>query len=87
MDPGIPARRDLDHMAEIRSNRNADKAIDRAEYLPGIDAYGRDHMKMTLHIDGENLNDRLNVLDFGGLFSGNAIAPQRSILVRWESRF
>jgi hypothetical protein len=38
-------------------------------------------------VDGENLNDRLNVLDFGGLFSGNAIAPQRSVMVRWESRF
>jgi hypothetical protein len=29
-------------------------------------------------IDGDNLNDRLNVVDFGGLFSGNAIGPARS---------
>jgi hypothetical protein len=38
-----------------------------------------DHLQSTLHIDGENLNDRFNVLDFGGLFSGNAIAPARSV--------
>jgi hypothetical protein len=46
-----------------------------------------DHLQMTIHVDGENLNNRLNVLDFGGLFSGNSIAPQRSVLVRWDSRF
>jgi hypothetical protein len=47
----------------------------------------RDKVEMTLHLDGENLNNRLNVLDFGGLFSGNAIGPARSALLRWESRF
>jgi hypothetical protein len=47
----------------------------------------RDHLQNTLHIDGENLNDRLNVLDFGGLFSGNAIAPAHSAMLRWETRF
>lgn len=51
------------------------------------DLLRRDHLQSTLHIDGENLNDRLNVLDFGGLFSGNAIAPARSVMLRWETRF
>ena len=46
-----------------------------------------DRLQMTMHVDGENLNNRLNVLDFGGLFSGNAIAPQRSVLLRWDTRF
>ena len=39
------------------------------------DLVRRDHFQSTLHADSENLNDRSNVLDFGGLFSGNAIAP------------
>ncbi len=52
-----------------------------------VDLYRRDQRTVTLHVDGENLNNRLNVLDFGGLFSGNAIAPQRSVLLRLESRF
>jgi hypothetical protein len=49
--------------------------------------FHRDHTVSTVHIDAENLNGRLNVLDFGGLFSGNAIAPARSFMVRWETRF
>jgi hypothetical protein len=28
--------------------------------------------------DIENMDDRLNVIDFGGLYSGNAIGPSRS---------
>jgi hypothetical protein len=52
-----------------------------------VELVHRDHLNTTLHVDGENLNNRLNVLDFGGLFSGNAIAPQRSVLLRLDSRF
>lgn len=52
-----------------------------------VDVIHRDHLQSTLHIDGENLNNRLNILDFGGLFSGNAIAPERSVMARWETRF
>ena len=51
------------------------------------DIIRRDHFQSTFHIDVQNLNNRLNVLDFGGLFSGNAIAPQRSVLMRLESHF
>jgi len=34
-----------------------------------------------------NLNNRLNVIDFGGLFSGNAIDPGRSFAVRLNTSF
>jgi hypothetical protein len=34
-----------------------------------------------------NLNNRLNVIDFGGLFSGNAIGPARSGFVRLTTSF
>jgi hypothetical protein len=33
------------------------------------------------------LNGRLNVIDFGGLFSGNAIAPGRTVAVRLTNSF
>lgn len=52
-----------------------------------LNLYRRDQMRVTLHADGENLNNRLNVMDFGGLFSGNAIAPARSVLLRLDTRF
>ncbi|KAA6459263.1 TonB-dependent receptor [Acidobacteria bacterium AB60] len=51
------------------------------------DVFRHDRVLSTLHVDAENLNGRLNVLDFGGLFSGNAIAPGRSVMLRWERRF
>jgi hypothetical protein len=35
---------------------------------------------LRLQADAENLNNRLNVIDFGGLFSGNAIGPCRETL-------
>jgi hypothetical protein len=49
--------------------------------------FHHDRYSTTLHIDADNLNNRLNVLDFGGLFSGNAIAPGRSVLLRLDTRF
>ena len=52
-----------------------------------VDLYQHEKVDMTLHVDAENLNNRLNVLDFGGLFSGNAIAPARSVLARYDVRF
>ena len=53
----------------------------------GIDLYKRDKVSARLQADVENLNNRLNVLDFGGLFSGNAIAPPRSYALRLQTAF
>jgi outer membrane cobalamin receptor len=44
-------------------------------------------LNVRLQLDGENLNNRLNVIDFGGLFSGNAIAPPRSYALRLTTSF
>lgn len=53
----------------------------------GADIYKRDKVSARLQADVENLNNRLNVLDFGGLFSGNAIAPPRSYALRLQTSF
>jgi hypothetical protein len=53
----------------------------------GAELYRRDQWLTTLQADIQNLNDRLNVLDFGGLFSGNAIAPPRSYMLRLQTSF
>ena len=53
----------------------------------GIDVYKSDRVTMRLQTDGDNLNNRLNVIDFGGLFSGNAIAPGRSFSLRLNTSF
>jgi len=46
-----------------------------------------DHFTMNLQTDITDLNNRLNVIDFGGLFSGNAIAPPRSYSLRLQAGF
>jgi hypothetical protein len=42
---------------------------------------------VRLQADVLNLTDRLNVIDFAGLFSGTAIAPPRSVAVRLQAEF
>jgi TonB-dependent receptor-like protein len=53
----------------------------------GVDIYNSDRMKMRFQIDGQNLNNILDVIDFGGLFSGNAIGPSRSYALRLTTNF
>jgi hypothetical protein len=53
----------------------------------GATLYAHDRVQVTIQADGSNLNNRLNVIDFGGLFSGNAIGPGRSAFLRMNARF
>jgi hypothetical protein len=53
----------------------------------GADLYTSDRMKMRFQIDGQNLTNVLDVIDFGGLFSGNAIGPSRSVALRFTTLF
>ncbi len=53
----------------------------------GADVYKSDRMTMRFQIDGQNLTNVLDVIDFGGLFSGNAIGPSRSVALRLTTNF
>ena len=53
----------------------------------GADLYKKETHSLRLQADAENLNNRLNVIDFGGLFSGNAIAPPRSYFLRLAATY
>ena len=53
----------------------------------GAQVYKSEKMTVNFQADGENLNNRLNVIDFGGLFSGNAIGPPRSYALRLSATF
>ena len=53
----------------------------------GAEVYKSDHMRMRFQVDGQNLSNVLDVIDFGGLFSGNAIGPSRSVSLRLTSNF
>jgi hypothetical protein len=53
----------------------------------GLDLLTRDKIAMHFQVDGENLNNRINLIDFAGLFSGNAVAPPRSFSLRLTADF
>jgi hypothetical protein len=53
----------------------------------GADLYQKETRSLRLQADVENLNNRLNVLDFAGLFSGSAVAPPRSFFLRLAATF
>jgi hypothetical protein len=51
------------------------------------DVYKSERLNLRFQIDGQNLTSVVDVIDFGGLFSGNAIGPSRSIMMRLTSNF
>jgi hypothetical protein len=53
----------------------------------GADVYKSERYNVRLQADGQNLTNVLNVIDFGGLFSGNAIGPSRSFALRLTTTF
>jgi hypothetical protein len=53
----------------------------------GAEIYRSDKVNMRFQVDGQNLTNVLNVIDFGGLFSGNAIGPPRSFAMRLVTNF
>ena len=53
----------------------------------GADVYKSDRMNVRFQVDGQNLTNVLDVIDFGGLFSGNAIGPARSFALRLTTNF
>ena len=53
----------------------------------GVDIWKTEKLNIRIQADGTNLNNRLNVIDFAGLFSGNAIAPSRSYNLRLTTNF
>lgn len=53
----------------------------------GADVCKRDNLTMRLEADVQNLNNRLNVIDFASLFSGTALAPSRAYALRFQTTF
>ncbi len=53
----------------------------------GFDLYQHEKRSVRLQADVQNLSNTLEVIDFGGLFSGNAIGPSRSVMVRLTTNF
>lgn len=64
----------------VRSSFSVDASV-------GADLWRKDTVVLNLQADVQNLSNRLNVINFAGLFSGTALAPPRSLAVRFETDF
>ncbi len=53
----------------------------------GVTLLKHDRRSVTLQADAINITDRLNVINFAGLFSGTAVAPGRSFGFRLRCEF
>ncbi|HZQ20407.1 MAG TPA: TonB-dependent receptor [Terriglobales bacterium] len=53
----------------------------------GADVYKSERLNVRFELDGQNLTNVVDVIDFGGLFSGNAIGPSRSFAARMMTTF
>ena len=95
---GLPFQATLtrDQAAAIYGQGVVDQLnFDRGRILPewlenasvGADLYHHKGREVHAQFDVANLSNRLNVLDFGGLFSENAIGPARSYYARLSMSF
>ena len=64
----------------VRSNLTVDLGL-------GAALWRTDARRLTLRAEFANVTDRLNVINFAGLFSGTALAPPRSATVRLQYEF
>lgn len=76
-----------DVVSRINFNRGRILPSYQLDASAGLDLYKSDHVKVNFQADGENLNNVVEVIDFGGLFSGNAIGPSRSLGLKLETDF
>jgi hypothetical protein len=58
-----------------------------AQAFAGVDLYQEGNLHVRFEADGGNLNNRLNVIYFGGLFSGNSIGPAHNFGLRLVTNF
>ena len=75
----IVARVDLDS-GRLRPNLTVD-------WGGGVALWRRDRRRLELRAEIANLTNRLNVVNFAGLFSGTAVAPPRSANLRARLEF
>jgi hypothetical protein len=53
----------------------------------GVEFLKGDHRALRFQGDVLNLTNRLNVIDFAGLFSGTALGQPRTVAVRFSAEF
>ena len=57
------------------------------DWSGGVDLWKHENRSMRVQADVQNVTDRLNVINFAGLFSGTAVASGRSFAIRLQTEF
>lgn len=81
----IPIPRDI--LDKIDLARGRVKPNFSLNVSAGVRLWDQASRSLTLQFDVRNLTDRLNVVNFSGLFSGTALAPGRQATVQMRLRF
>ena len=76
-----------DILRRINFGRGRVRPNFQLDFSVGVKIWEQDTRSVDLQFDATNVTDRLNVINFTGLFSGTAIAPGRMIGVRLRTRF
>ncbi len=88
---GNPSTVSAEYGQQVLNRINFDRGRIYPSFLvnasAGADLYKSERLTMRLQLDGQNLTNVLEVVDFGGLFSGNAIGPPRSYSLRLTTEF
>jgi len=74
-------------LSRINLNRGRIYPTFQVNASAGADLYKSKRVNLRLQVDAANLTNVLDVVDFGGLFSGNAIGPPRSFTARLVDNF
>ena len=53
----------------------------------GLKLWERDAQSVLMQVDVRNVTDRLNLINFNGLFSGTALTPGRQTTFQIKTRF
>jgi len=65
-------------LSRVNFNRGRVKPNFSLGVAAGAELYHKENRSLSLQLEGNNLTDRVNVLNFAGLFSGTAVALPRS---------
>jgi hypothetical protein len=85
--PSVAQTYGIDVVNRINFNRGRILPSFQVNASLGADLYKSERINVHFQADGENLTNVIDVIDFGGLFSGNAIGPSRSFGLKLETDF
>lgn len=74
-------------ISKVNFDRGRIRPQTSVDLTAGVDLFRRDERNVAFQITAQNIADRLNVIDFAGLFSGNAIGPDRALYLRLRTSF